>query len=505
MEKITWHFNSRSIDDSIHLKFGTPIKPRLRSLKSDPGRPGHGDWLPSYVFEGNPLQPIQPLHGLYSADEHHSQSQDVSKSEIDADILKLMRALMKVAGLRDGLYGKRLKLKERRNELRQERSILSEADAKFMKVVRRYWSRDEVLEDDFEEKYYTDMEQQRDVVGSLQYDYDQEEDEHDVAESELLVEEEKLSILVSRFLDQVNDEEALRSILSSERHPLLQETVYPAKTDKEAAIEEYQSRQGDARIMQERLADLLAEEDVRHSFAKKRKNTGWGVMESDGDLTEEFKYQFRKIESELEIIQADVKRLKDGLVQSGYLESEPASTIQPASLFPLPPIQVGRNRSKSDSIAPLVEEEISTARVRESRVSQWILVTFGSSQVEQSQQTAILRDLEEIGGELLDKETWTRKSRLVFDHLKWHNEFDDESRSSWDEIVQQDLLYYTSDKRASQPGDFVFLEGMLEVKQAVNRLDEQFPAKAKKRHHTMPYGRLALGMDLHTEYESRSC
>lgn len=519
MEKITWHFNSKSIDDSIHLKFDAPIKPSLRLLKSDPGRLGNKNRLPTYRFEGNPLHPIKPLHDLHSADDHHSQSQDASISEIDADRLKLKRSLRKVADLRDGLYGKRLKLKERRNELRQELSILSEADAKFMKAVRQYCSRNDVLEGDFEEKYYTDMEQQRDIVGCLQYDYDQEEDEHDVAENELVVEEENLSIMVSKFLDQGNDEEALRSNPSSGRHLLPQEIRYPPKTDKEAAIEEYQSRQGDARIMQERLAELLAEKEVRQTFAKKRENLGWGFEESEEEFAQEFNYRFCEIESELGIIQADVKRLKADLVQSGYMESEPASAIQPASLFSFPPIQppprihaqspvqVGRNRAKSDSIAPLVEKEISTARVRESRVSQWILVTFGSSPVQQSQQSAILRDLEVevIGGESLYEETWARTVRLVFDRLKKHNVLDDESRSSWDNIGQQDLLSYTPDKRASQPGDYVFLKGMLEVEQAVNRLEEQFPDKAEKHDHTIPYGPSALRMDLHVEYESRSC
>lgn len=507
MEQITWHLNSKSIDNSIHMKIDASIEPWVRLLKSDPGCLKHRDWLPTDVFEGKPLQPTQPLHDLYSADEHHSQSQDPSKSDIDAGRLKLKRALKKVADLRDGLYGKRLKLKERRNELRQELSILSEADAKFMKAVRQYCSRNHVLEDDFEEKYYTDMEQQRDVVGSLQYEYDQEEDEYDVAENELELEEEKLSIMVSKFQDQGNDEEAVLSNPSSGRPLLQQETIYPPKTDKEAAIEDYQSRQGDARILHERLADLLAEKDIRRSFAQKRENVGWGFVESEGGFSEEFKHQICEIESELGTIQADIKRLKEGLVQSGYLESEPASTIQPANSFSLPPIQVGRNRAKSDSIAPLVGKEISTARARQRRVSEWILVTFGSSPVEQSQRNAILRDLEveAIGDESFDEKTWARTARLVFDRLKKHNESEDESRSSWDEIVQQDLLSYTPDKRATQPGDFVFMEGMLEVEHAVNRLDEQFPDKAKKHDHKIPYDPLTLRRDLHLEYESRSC
>lgn len=524
MEKTTWHFKSKSICDFRPLKFDAPIQqPWLGLLKSDPGRLEDRDWLPRNVFEGKPLQPIQPLHHRqHSADEYHGQSQGPPKSEIHADSLRLKTGLKKLADLRDDLYGRRLKLKERRNELRQELSILSEADAKFMKAVRQYYSKNHVLGHDFEEKCYTDMEQQRDVVGSLQYDYDQEEDEHDLAENELEVEEEKVNIMVSNFLDQGNgqeDEEALQSNPSSGRHLLLRETIYPPKTEKEAAIEEYQSRQGDARIMQERLADLRAEEAVRRSFAKKRENVGLGFAESEGDLAEEYKNHYFEIADELEIIQADVKRLKESLVQSGYLESEPASTIQPADLYSLPPIQsppsiqaqnpiqVGRNRAKSDSIAPFVEREISTALVRRSRVSQWILVTFGSSPVKQSQQNAIIRELEVevMVSESLDEKTWTRTARLVFDHLKTHDDFDGESRSSWDEIVQQDLLSYTPDKRASQPGDLVFLEGMLEVEHAVKRLDEQFPHKAKEYDHTIPYGTSALTMDLHQEYESRSC
>lgn len=519
VEKFTRHFKSKSIDDSRHFKFSNPIGPWFKSLKSDPGRLEGRDWLDTYVIEGEPLQTIQPSHRLHSADEDHSQSQDAAKLGSDADRLKLKGALKKVADLRDGLYGKRLQLKEKRNELRQELWILSEADAKFMKAVRQYFSSNHVSEDDFEEKYYADMDQQRDIVGSLQYEYDQKEDEHDVAENELEVEEGKLSIMISKFLDQENvidDEEALRSNPSSGRHLLLQETVYPPKTDKEAAIEEYQSRQGDARIMEERLADLLAEENVRHSFAKKRENVGWGFVEYEGDFDEEFKDLYLETSNELAIIQADVKRLKEGLVQSGYLESEPASTVQPADLLSLPRsqsppsiqaqtrVQVGRNRAKSDSIEPSVKKEIFTARVRQNRVSQWILVTFGSSPVDLSQREAILQDLESgvMGGGSLDEETW---ARLVFEHLKIHNEFDYDSRSSWDEIVRQDLQSYTPDKRASQPGDLVSLEGMLEVEHAMNRLNEQFPYEAKKYDHTIPYGPSDLGMDLQSEYESRSC
>ena len=518
MEKTTWHFSSKSIDDSRHSKFGTPIETWPRLLKSDPGRLEGKNWLRAYSFGGKPLRSIQPWQSLRSANEHHSQFQEASKSGIDADRLKLKRALKEVADLRDGLYGRRLQLKERRNELRQELSILSEADAKFMKAVRQYPSRNHVLDDNFEEKYYTEMEQQRDAVGCLQYDYDQEEDEHDVAENELEAEEKKLSTLISKLLDQGNDhddEEALRSNPSSGRHLLLEETICLPKTDKEAAIEEYQSRQGDARILQERLTDLLEEEAVRRSFAKKRENVGWGFVESEGDFAEEFKDRYSETARELKLIQADVKGLKEGLVQSGYLEPELATTIQPADLLSLPQSQsppsihnqilgqVGRSRTKSDSVATFVEKEMSTARVRDTRVSQWILVTFGSSPVEKSQQNAILRDLE--GDCSLDEKTWVQTARLVFDHLKRHNEFDDDSRGSWDEIVQQDIQSYLPDKRASQPGDLGFLEGMLEVKHAVNRLDEQFPHKAKEYDHTIPYGPLLLSMDLCSDYESRSC
>lgn len=472
MEKFTWHFTSKS--DS-YFELGAPVKPCLRLLKSDPGGLRDRDRLPTYTFGRNRLQSIQPSHRLHYVDEHHDQSQDPAKSGGDAGRLKLTRALKKVADLRDRLYGKRLQLKERRNELRQELSILGEADAKFMKAVRLYCSRNHVFEDDFDENYYTNMEQQRDIIGSLQYEYDQEENEYDVVEIELELEDGKLSRMVSNFLDQeygYDDEDGLRSNPSSGRRLLLQETVYPPKTDKEIAIEEYQSRQGDARILQERLADLLAEEDARRSFAKKKENAGWDFVESEGDFAKEIKELYLENTSELEVIQADVRRLKEGLVQSGYLESEPAAstTIQPADLFSHPRSQspssihtetpfsqVRRNRAKSDSIAPFVEEEVLTARVRQFRVLQWILVTFGRSpSIDLSQR---------MGGV---------------------------------EIVQQDLRSYTPDKRASQLGDWVFLE----VEDAMNRLEER---KAKEYDHTIPYGPSALGMDLHSEYESRSC
>ncbi len=489
-----------------------------RLLKSDPGlKSRHGDRPSSYILRETTTRPIQLSHGIrsHAGDGNSNLDNNAPQPPSALDKKNLQRALTKVSDLRDRLYGKRLQLRETRNELRQERSMLAETDANFRKSVRQFCEPNRNLKDKFEDRYhidlevyYRDLELQQNTVGSLQYQYDQDEDELDIGENELGIEEGRLKTLLCKFLDRDGDQvEENSSISSPADHLPPEELRYPTEDEAHLRIAEYQSRIGDARIMHERLADLLAEQGVRRDFAKLKEKVGWEPADVDEDFDQDFEELYLEIASELEIIQADIERLKAGLIDAGYWAPETAPPKHAAEILPLrshshrsqASSPAARKRAKSDSIVPLLQREISTSRVRRARVSQWILVTFGSSPVEQSRHKEMLRDLGQgAWGQSLDDKKW---ARLVFEH--WDKDGSDSS--SWDEVVPQDLLDYTAPaNRASNPGDSILLPGILEAEKAVNGVEQQFHNDGDRYDHSTPYSPYALELDIHSEYESRS-
>lgn len=450
-----------------------PLHPSYGGTKSEPagGRKAFKPIIPDEKIE-RPIMLSQTTHGCTCDGKMHSSMRELA---VDPDHEELRKALKKQSGLRDTLYGRRLQLKEKRNELRQERDLLADADDNFMKSLRRIPEQDHFELDDGQ---YFQLEQQRDLVGSLQYEYDQAEDEHDIAESELDNEEGKLNVLLSKLLNEhsnTGDDHTTETSLDS--HPQSEELQYANEEDEaRAGLAEYQSRVGDARIMEERLQELYSEQGERHSFAKRRENLGVDLASSNEDFTEYFKYRSSEIVGELDIIYADIERLKDGLIQAGHVFPKANATDRPpevladqAQLRPHPAYYpVARRMPLSRNILQSLQKTVATTGAH---INRWLLNIFGNSPVECARHKEILRRL---GDESLDEEKWARLVLRYWEKAECHDG-DDSSRGSWDEISPRDFIE-----------NLVLLSGRSEATHAMNDFKQQFPLHTPGNH-SRPY------------------
>lgn len=427
---------------------------------------------------------------------------DARELAVDPGHQELRKVLRELSKLREIAFGKRLQLKEKRNELRQERVLLADVDGDFMKSIRRFPEQDHF---EFEDEHYVQLEQQRDIVGSLQYDYDQAEDEYDMDENDLESEEGRLDILLSKYLNghsDADDEHTTKPSLDSHLQPE-ESQLCNVEDEARVSLAEYQSRVGDARILEERLQDLWSEQEERHNFAKKREVLGGDLGGSDEDFTESFDHRYSEIVGELDVIYADIEQLKDGLIQAGHVFPKTSPTDRPpevlayqASSPPRPACSpIARQRSLSESILQGLQKNLATTRAH---ISRWVLKTFGSSKVECARHKEILRRL---GDGSLDDEDW---ARLVLEHWKKAecDGDDDTSRGSWDEILPADFMENTPQDRGTRIRTPVLLSGRSEATHAMNDFMQHFPISTPGDH-ARPYA-AEVELDELLEYESRS-
>lgn len=434
------------------------------------------------------------LKSLQLVDMNHSRHNDQKSSRSDSlptvsDHKELKREIKRVAQLRDKLYGRRLQLKEKRNELRQERGQLVEIDSRFIKSVHHVR---EYPKEIFEDSFYNELDAQRDVIGLLQYDYDQAEDEHDACESQLEQEEKKLVNLLSRLVHRGSTEEVLEETTSesSLSSPLLSRAPgHPDTTDVTSArLMEYQSRVGDARILQEQLHDMLYERGRKRSFTKKREKFGLGRDASDVS-TDKFEFDYAEVVKKLSIINDDVQQLKEALQEDGYsfpevwpgekLKSGPVSQSRPPSI----PVQRQRNRSDSEGIIPILRQKLAVLQDRfnrgqktavlQDRINRWIFKNLRDSTVEQVRHKVILQEICP-----LDDETW---AHVVPEY--WASE-----DVASDEEIDSSMLRL----------------GGLTAEEAWKTFKRDFPFTETPKDRARPYDNEQLDDDLLSVYECRS-
>ena len=123
----------------------------------------------------------------------NDEGQNPSASQRPVNLEKVQK---RITLLRDSLYRRRLFLKEKRNELRQELDELAALDSKFMSLIRQFLENGIPPDPNQAQILYSELESKRGELGSLQYDYDIAEADHDVAEANLEEEDGKLQNLI---------------------------------------------------------------------------------------------------------------------------------------------------------------------------------------------------------------------------------------------------------------------------------------------------------------------
>ena len=404
----------------------------------------------------------------------------------------------RVVDLRDKLYRSRLRLREKRYELRDEREIVGELDSKLMSILRQHWQQGFLLDRSALENIYTELEEKRDEVGSLQYEYDQAEDEQEMIEAELEKEEELLSSSYRPIIDEEDFEELDKQTISSQTSKSIDYPLIPSNSQQsEALYSQYQSRLGDARIMRERLQDHYIDLD-------KRKNRVGGKMDSDGGLEDtvsvkESKLAITEAKNELRNIEKDLDDMRKRLPATPIAVSQtPVPKASESSIHGQMPSNTNLvNRDLlahcSDSGQSHVQIGFQGARTR---FKKWILECLKNSSIDQVHRKAIGQaDLDRI---------WVR---LV---LRRCDEFGE--IAAFDPGDTSELRRPSSKKRWIESRRIVLLDPS-GVSTAVHEYDTRFPA-AGARHSVIswsaykirgtPYEDGILDLDLLSEYESRS-
>ena len=419
--------------------------------------------------------------GLFNS--HHSEPGDRKAShnlDIPTELFckELERALRRVLQLGDKVYGRRLEVKEKRNGLYHENKLLAEIDSRFIQNVRQF---QEHSKEKFDESIYDQLDAQRDVIGSLQYDYDRAEDAYDVHENHFEQEEKKLLSLLSRTLRLVSngeDGEESTSVSSSNSHPFHIEPEPPGSTNaKKARLMEYESRLGDARIVHEQLQDLRYEQARRLSISKRREKFGLGRNASD--TSENLELRYAEAAKQLSIINDDVQRLQEAVQLDGYsipdlpANEEPESVLAPPQLHSHSlPTERRKARSASEGKMPFLVQKFAALQ---HRINRWMFITFEDSPVEHVRHKVILRDICS-----LDDEKW---AHVVPEY--WTDE-----AVTPDDGVHPPMLLSGKSKAAK-------------VVKTFETFERDFPGNGAPKDRSTPYDD-TLEFDLLSEYESRS-
>ena len=358
--------------------------------------------------------------------------------------------------LREKLYLSRLQLKERRNQLREERAMASDIDARFVSLLRTTYQNGSIPEKGSLEQLYEELQNARDKLGILEYEYDQAEEEHDILEAELDEVEEsgtQSDDTKEQAGDVIGGHDGQRWLYSP--LPISKAT---SAIPNISVLEEYQSRLGDGNILWERLEDKLHAYDRSIQVHHARTNHSEEPTEVDLQHIHNLEDACNTARLELEEIEKEVKALGARATEAGFVISLPfwANNQEPGS--PSYPISTEeqtishKTTRQSDGALPFwannqepgspsypistKEQTISHTITRQSdgalpslgrsvysvsaRINVWLLHRLESSRLEQVRHKAILETTWNV---FLEKESWA-VSLLTW----WRtDEFDDES------------------------------------------------------------------------------
>ena len=406
----------------------------------------------------------------------------------------------KVIDLRDKLFRSRLRLREKRVELREEREIVGRLDSRLMSSLRKYWHQGFLFEQSAFEKIFTELEVKRDEVGALQYEYDQAEDEHEMIEVDLEKEERLLSLSYNPAIDREDHEELDTDSVSIQTTKSLDQPSYPSESSlSEALHARYQSRLGDARIISERIQDRYIDLD-------KRENRVAGVIGSDHRLKDtaslrESKLAITEAEDELRIIEIDLDDIKKSL------QEDPTAILQTPVLKESQTPVYGQISPKQDIInhhPPVYYVDKGLGEVQrgcQDDQSCWILELFKSSSVYQAHRKAIGQA--DQSNYLADR-IWLRFVLLRY------NEFGKTASFGFEESTKFQRL---SDKERWIRIIRILVLDPSGVSAVVHEYDKRFPSTGARHRKIsrsayktggVPYEDGNLDLDLISECEARS-
>ena len=323
----------------------------------------------------------------------------------------------KVTELRAKVFRSRLKLKEKRSELREERALANEIDAKFMSLLRQRWAKGALVEESTLERAYEELEERRNIIGTLEYEYDQAEYDYEEAEALLDTEEEQyLNSVLQGIVAEGPEPGDLQSPFRQLTELSSNSTTSKRSDLPQSLYERYQDRLGDRRIMKERLDDLRRQHTVEIKNIGRHRDMGRIVDESLLQSLNELEQDCLESAAQLAIIESDLENMQVTLKEANIpIIESPVSVFKLLEVAPTPSIRsdLGPRTHHSDSVLSYLRENFSGVRAR---INSWILETLKISQIEHAHHKTILRAMQDV---YFDDRAW---SQAVLEY--WGDEID---------------------------------------------------------------------------------
>ena len=205
----TWHHNAETRSQhgirvptnktGYHIENVNNSRPNADSFVFDP----------LMYEEAPPVPNANSKNAASTTDSDRAKKPGPSPSRFERRSLR--RARRDVVLLRNALFRQRLWLKEKRNELLEERTSFAETEADILSFIRQNFSERLISELSLARSLYAELETKRaaleakrDELGVLQYEYDQAETDHNLNETELDEKEQNFEDIISEILGLSN-------------------------------------------------------------------------------------------------------------------------------------------------------------------------------------------------------------------------------------------------------------------------------------------------------------
>ncbi|MCJ1377603.1 hypothetical protein MMC17_000698 [Xylographa soralifera] len=428
----------------------------------------------------------------------------------------------KASGLRVAAFQSRLRLREKRNELREERSMLAEVDARFVGFIRDASAQDKQVERLGLEKIYQELLLTRDNYGSLQYEYDQSEDEFEALEAEL----DEAELLFDSAQESVPDTSDDGIGMRSFPGPTSLSSGASLSSRKgevgDGIIERYQSRVGDANIARERLEDIWYDARVKKNETVRNERlrllgqptgpTSSRSYESAYQSVQGLKAAYLAAFKDFQIIREDVVDMCNEAREAGLDVVVPVWPWMPSSILDS---DAGVRDSRASSTAPTHQSDSALPSLRQNfgraraRVNKWILERLQGSTIEHTRhKTELQAELQDLQYYSMTDESW---ARCVLKY--WRKDY-------YSEDISQDAWEFASYSGSSRRENWTIgaqLDGLVTSRapRAIQDFDLHFSALRKQmarpkksefsysKYRNSPYG-AHLELDTLSEYQSRS-
>lgn len=394
-----------------------------------------------------------------------------------------------VRTLKDEILKSRLSLRELRIDLGQQRARIREMQITLWKELQRYRGSPSELNAAATDELFESITHALDLIGPSEEDYNEKEDELNVLELQL------------EGLEGDNDgssasPEYFARPRSFQSHSVGQNSVATVRTegpkednDIDSPLQQYLSRLGDARIIQERLYELRSEKAQYLDIQRDREALGHPQYQPNIDFLADYDRMYNEEFSQLKNVEMEVASLarkadleppltgdmqKDLMYQDNSQAETANSSKQTKTLsanHPRTPqltisptqtrvpsdtlIATDRTSTSQLTISPDQARALSDMLVARRRINDWILHILQLSSLERARHKAILGDPN------LDDAEW---SKLIGKY--WQREegiLDDESSRQHDSpLLPRRQLPPRSQPREGSAGEaeLVFDKGM---------------------------------------------